>query len=349
MESTQPIYILGVDTSVQRTWTPRIPPGWDPQANFNRGQVNTESYNYYTQDVVLSGLHKSINRGFNLEAIKWGLEQFYTNKYVRNWTWNVLLELSLKSVGPADPTVFLRINYLRNNFYPRGDAYMTAVLILCQARKTNTLLFADLLYPELKTKGVADRVPADMTPTSIQKTMEIAIFDKDLGRALYGIYLLAFSERRLSKNVFGSDSPIALVHESFNRFYPNEGSYAGMMLDAAMQEDWRFQPRSVLIYIQLLHLHCSNTMPEVNVIQQFPADNLEYLDILFRQRNPIISWFGPTPYQMDLATGEGRKEKRTKDEWIRNMQVLDNEDNNWSYLSDFYAEQVRNKKSKKLR
>lgn len=340
--------ILAID-NIDRPYSRQVPQGWDPLNNFNRGSTSTESYNNYSQDVVLSGLQKSLNRGFNLEAVRWGLEQFYTNKFVRNWTWNVLLEYSLDAIGPADPTAFLRVNYLRNNFYDRPEAYITAILLLCQARKTNIVLFANLLYPELKVKGVADKVPSDLTLDALQQDLELSIYNKDLQRGLYVLYFLAYSEKTLRYQIQGSSSPIAMIFESFSRFYPlDQNTYPATLLKAALQDQWRWEHRSIKIYLLLLHLHCTNSIPTTSVIQQFPADNVGYLAEMFKARDPIISWFGPTPYQMDLSTGWGRQNKATKDEWIANMSVLDNESIDWRELSKFYAHQVSLKKSKKL-
>ena len=349
-QTEQAVGILGIDTQANRLYPPTLGLGWDPLRNFDRGPINAQSYSNYNQSVILSGLHKSLNRGFSLEAVKWGLEQFYTNKVVRGWSWNVLLEYSLDSIGPADPTAFLRVNYLKINFPERPEAYITAVLILAQAKKTNVILFANLLYPELKIKGVSERLAMNIIPELVQPEFDAALQQRNLTRGIYAIYALANFEKQLFSKRYDTYNPIALIYESFTKIYPtNQPTYTTLLLEAAVQENWRWEPRSMKIYLMLLHLHCTNNIPTISVIQQFPADNVQFLDKMFRDRQQLISYFGPADYQLDLSTDEGRKQKATKESWIRNVSVLANEDPNWAPLSNFYKIEVGKKKSKKIR
>jgi hypothetical protein len=346
---SQTFTIPGVDSGARRAVGASIPIGWNPLNDFDKGTTTARSYLHYDQSITVSALYKSLNRGLSLEAIKWGLERYYTNKAVRISSWNTLLEYSLECIGPADPSAFLRVNYLKTNYHESVEAYITAILILAQANKTNLILFCNLLYPEFKQKGVGDRIYPNITPENIQYILDKALYEKNLTDIIYAIFALFSSEKQTQIKHYDSFNPVSLVYESFAKIYPtNQMSYITLLLNAAVQQNWLWEPKSIKIYLFLAHLHCSNSVPTITTIQQFPADNVGYLAKLFRERSPLLVWLGPTEYQVDLSTDDGRKDKASKEQWIKNMSILVNEDKNWAPLSEKYRLEVSLKKSKKL-
>lgn len=349
--------ILGVDTNARRMLAPTIPFSWNPLAYPEKGKLSDNSYNYYSQDVVLSGLKKALNRGFSLEAVKWGLEQYYTNNYVRAWSWNVLLEYSLDAIGPADPTAFLRVHYLKVNYPNDVNAYITAVLILAQSEKANVILFANLMYPELKsaktTAGLADDLG---TPEQFQAFLDADLPNKNLSRIIPTIIALANIKKQPINKHYDTFLPIAMIHESFSRLQAgNQPSYLKTMLDAALENNWKWENRSIKIYLLLAHLYCTDNLPEKYFYQQMPADNVEYMAKLFISRDWhmfVIAAnngpYGASEYQIDMSTGGVKKTLENVEPWIGNISVLNPENQQWKQLTNFYITQFRNKKSKKI-
>jgi len=345
--------IKGVDVTVIRLSPEPIPFGWNPLDKMDKGKVTTHSYSNYDQSVVLSGLIKNLNRGFNVEALKWGLEMFYTNRAVRTWSWNILLEYSLDAIGPADPTAFLRVKYLQTNYHEKVEAFITAILILTQARKTNTILFSGLIYPELKVDGVADKL--NMSPEQLLQKLNESLQTKNLSNVIYAIYALAKTQRTPQFKHQDSTERLAMVHEAFMGIQnPNQPSYVFSLLKAATDDNWKWKDRSLKIYLHLAHLHCTDNLPSIASITQLPADNVIFLAKLFIERNGRMLMFGEGPYgpsqfQMDLSTGWGKKLKTSKENYVENISVLDNEDPSWKPLSDFYRASFLGNKTKKIR
>ena len=348
--------ILGTDVSVPRMPAPQIPPNWNPLAYPEKGKPSDYSYSYYTQDVVLSGIKKSLNRALSLEAVKWGLEQFYTNRATRTWSWNILLEYSLEAIGPADPIAFLRVGYLKTNYPNEVTAYITAILILAQSQKTNTILFSSLYYPEFKTIGVAKALGS---PEFLQATLEYNLTAKNLSAVIPSIIALFYYDAT-SKKFEKSDLLIkarSMVHASFMKLTTaGQPSYLNTLLTVVTSDlNWKWEARSLKIYLHLAHLICTDSLPKTSFYQQVPADNVEYMARAFIARDwhlfmipPEAGPYGASQYQIDLSTGEGKKSKQSKEQWIQNISVLVPENPTWKPLSDFYSAQFREKKSNKI-
>ena len=107
------------------------------------------TYSGFQSDEVKSAMQKAIRRGFLYDACQWALEMFRTGPTLRSNVWNRLIIIAVEDIGPADPLAMIKIYHLMKGGKENPLSLVTAVSILCKAKKSRINDNAVYFYPKV--------------------------------------------------------------------------------------------------------------------------------------------------------------------------------------------------------
>ncbi len=319
-----------MDQNVDRYPLPIIPLGWNPLSNFNQGTMRSMTWSYFSSDEVSSAAQKAVRRGFYEDAIQWFLELFWTNRLRQTNIWNRALVMSLEDIGPTAPLVALKIFYLYQHHPEDPWAIATAAYILALAPKCRANDWALLLYHSM------DKEIINGSPMEIKSQLIASLNSKDMRLILYLICCLFYTQEKIIGKYKNAQW---LVWEAFDEIIPSH-PYVSTMKKWSMMSNWRWSIKSLLIYIHVSHLWCSDSLP---MISELPTPlSIELRPIIERaiRREKLV---GIPDYALDMHTRRGKKMGRYMAWFIEIGSHLENEDPTWKSASDQYLILVKDK------
>ena len=114
---------------------PDVPPGWDTIKD-PRPTLLDKTYSFFDRDLASSAMQKSIRRCKFEEACQWALELAWMGPLSLSNMWSRLLIVALEDTSPSDYMTILQVYYLFQQDKNSNVNIITAVYILCHARRS---------------------------------------------------------------------------------------------------------------------------------------------------------------------------------------------------------------------
>lgn len=348
------------DTSgVRRHFIPRIPEGWVDQveriqkvgsrSNTRSGRQD-KTYSYFQRDEVTSAVQKSVRRCLPEETIQWLMELFWMGGSAsKTNAWNRLLVMSVEDVSPSNPLLIINVWRLYQDHGDNALAMATSGKILAEASKSRVNDWACHMVRELETSSIVDSIGL---PEYFKTKLKRGLAERDIGACIYYVKSLIHSSHKIKKRRYKNSA--YLIHEAFTEEYPEGGSsssdnssnkYVETLLKITLTPSWRWKGKSILIYINLIHLHCDGSIPcndDVNnILTKAPVIDYSLEDVVrkYKRREGLV---GIPDYAIDKHTKRGREFGRDFYHFIEHGSLITNTDNKWEILSKWYLLQILN-------
>lgn len=325
----------------KRSPLPQIPADWDTINNPAKG-LHTRTYSYFQFDEASSALQKAVRRGHGEEAIQWVLEMALSGPLCRTNAWNRLLVMTFEDIGPACIGAFLHVH---NAFTqaPDDDYILAAAAqYVASVKKTRVNDWACHIFSELHGKEEADKVVVEMKEVKeVGRRFREALEKKDISECLRLSTVLYFTSHKLGKR----NNAQKMVWDSFFGVIGDNDILLKEMWKLANSSNWRWKDKSRLIIAHTLVLYCNKVWPkmsadEVKRAQLAPSAALkEKVDKLKKHEGLV----GVPDYALDKHTAEGRKMGRGLPHFMEMASSLNNREDNWANIDDYYKNYVWNK------
>jgi len=294
------------------------------------------TYSQVPIDQAKSALQKSIRRGVLWDTIQWTVEIFNTStveqyKAVRTNLFNRLLVIAVEDVSPSHIEAILMVWRLIKDHKDDQLNYVTAAAYLCQCKKSRVNDWAVHYFSE---EQLADFVNfAD--PEKIGLDFKQALINKD-----YILALWLFSGLRVCVNNISGykyNKALFMVWVALQQLYP-DNTYLQELKEIALSTGWRWQDKSYLIYVHIIHVICKNILPDndrsvkINLVAQPNLELENFISMVLNRQNYV----NIPDYAIDMHTHAGRQMRRGICHFVKTSVVLENEDPDWLELSNFY-------------
>lgn len=287
--------------------------------------MNKLSYSGFQQDEASSACQKSVRRGLELESIQWTLEIFWIGGGSRTNIWNRILVMSVEDVGPANPSVLLHVYHLFKNNFDDEVSIVTAVLLVCQSVKSRVNDWGIICN---------HNVNIELTDVfELQKCLIENLKTFNYINCLFLVNKLHFSDIKLSGYKYKNS--IWLIWETFKSL---NDQYINTVIELGMSKNWRWSDKARLLYSHAIHLWCyyGGTIDVKVRIESYVLQPMKELSPLIENCRNRIDLFEVPDYAVDKHTARGKRMGRGLAHFLNEGSKLNNEDTNWSQLSNYY-------------
>lgn len=308
------------------------------------------TYSGISIDEAKSALQKSIRRGIIWDTIQWIVELYYSKPVdqllaIRTNLYNRLLVIAVEDVSPSE-TDAIRQVYLLHEKYKDTDllcqAYITAGIYLCELKKSRVNDWAVHYYHD-NNQDLQKYLETDLNLLAYY--LELSFQSENALQSLFFWKCLIISKQTIKyknnqllninyNNPYQNKykKPLYLFWLVINKLYPNN-EYLNILYNIAISNNWRWSHKSHLIYCHIIHLIIYKQLPLTNktVMSIYPDTKL-FMDAVLQR----IKFTGVPDYAIDKHTIRGRELGRGHKFFIKYGALLNNTDQNWQALSDFY-------------
>lgn len=330
------------EENVSRFPLPEIPDGWDPSETKSGGH-NIKSYCYYPQDEVISAAQKSVRRCWITESVYWWLEAFWAGKgATRTNTWNRALVTAMEDIGPADTDMLPAVYFLSEKY--RDDPYAIAICgwEMAMSKKSRVNDWGancqqHYMYEKDRAHGLG-------SPEQIMVLLVKLLREKDTTtESLNLMKALLCHEWTIGGKYKKAEYCIL---QAFEQVIGKDDPYLKICIKLALSANWRWQYKAYIIHLHIYNLWINDRWYLTKTYQSLIDGMEKVLESPSPELTAMVEdhWCRTMPLRgmpdifVDKHTARGRRMKRDSEHFFEHGAHLNNIDEYWEPLSQWYFE-----------